>query len=82
MDALRANRVRSDQATLSGLPSFHVETKKKDPRYAWYRERYGLRCWELDALSPVILRDRIERAIRKAGRWSATTPMKRSPARC
>jgi hypothetical protein len=25
---------------------------------------YGLRCWELDALSPVLLRDRVEDTIR------------------
>lgn len=49
--------------TRSGLPSFNVETKAKDPRFGWYRIRYGLRCWELDALSPVILRDRVEQAI-------------------
>ncbi|OGA72974.1 MAG: hypothetical protein A3G81_22520 [Betaproteobacteria bacterium RIFCSPLOWO2_12_FULL_65_14] len=42
------------------LPSFEVESKSKDPRYAWYSKRYGRKCWELDALSPVILRDRIE----------------------
>ena len=47
-----------------GLPSFLAETKRKDPRYRWYLDRYGPRCWELDALSPVILRERVEQAIR------------------
>jgi hypothetical protein len=46
-----------------GLPFFATDTKRKDPRYRWYRDRYGARCWELDALSPVILRDRIAQAI-------------------
>lgn len=45
------------------LPSFLTDTKKQDPRYRSYRERYGARCWELDALSPVVLRDRVADAI-------------------
>ena len=45
------------------LPWFSVDTKKQDPRYRWYREQYGARCWELDALSPVVLRDRVADAI-------------------
>jgi hypothetical protein len=47
------------------LPSFPVETKARDPRYRWFRRTYGDACWELDALSPVILRDRVETAIRR-----------------
>jgi hypothetical protein len=49
--------------TRSGLPSFEVETKRHDPRYRWFRDHYGSRCWELDALSPVVLRHRVEEAI-------------------
>lgn len=46
------------------LPSFPLETKSADPRHGWYREEgYGTRCWELDALSPVVLRERVEAAI-------------------
>lgn len=45
------------------LPSFDAESKSKDPRHRWYRERYGDRCWELDALSPVTLRGRVEAEI-------------------
>ena len=45
------------------LPSFSTDSKKKDARFRWYRERYGSRCWELDALSPVVLRDRVADAI-------------------
>jgi hypothetical protein len=51
--------------TKSGLPSFHVETKRQDPRYRWFREQYGTRCVELDAMSPVVLRQRVEEAIRE-----------------
>lgn len=46
------------------LPSFAVEDKARDSRYPWYVRQFGRRCWELDALSPVVLRDRVEHAIR------------------
>jgi hypothetical protein len=46
------------------LPSFALDTKRGDPRHSWYRGAgYGPRCWELDALSPVVLRARVEGAI-------------------
>jgi hypothetical protein len=53
----------TEQDTRSGLPSFATETKRQDARFRWYLERHGARCWELDALSPVVLRDRLEQAI-------------------
>lgn len=46
-----------------GLPSFDADTKQGDPRYQWFIRKYGATCWELDALSPVILRNRIRDAI-------------------
>lgn len=46
------------------LPSFDVETKTKDGRYDWYRTRYGRQCWELDAMPPPTLRERVEAKIR------------------
>ena len=46
------------------LPSFDAATKTGDPRHKWFTITYGSRCWELDALSPVILRDRIETEIK------------------
>jgi hypothetical protein len=45
------------------LPSFDAETKRGDTRYRWFTTRYGKTCWELDALSPVDLRKRVEGAI-------------------
>lgn len=45
------------------LPDFDADTKRRDPRWRWYVDRYGRRCWELDALSPVVLRERVEAAI-------------------
>lgn len=49
--------------TQTGLPSFAAETKRGDPRHHWFTGHYGNRCWELDALSPPLLRERVERAI-------------------
>jgi hypothetical protein len=51
--------------TNSGLPDFAAETKKGDTRYRWFVERYGDRCFELDAIDPNVLRDRVERAIQE-----------------
>jgi hypothetical protein len=45
------------------LPSFSVDEKRHDPRYAWFKARYGRRCWELDALNPNTLRLEVEMAI-------------------
>jgi hypothetical protein len=45
------------------LPSFDADTKRGDPRWREYVERYGDKCWELDALSPVVLRERVDAAI-------------------
>lgn len=53
-----------DDVRHRGLPSFEVESKSKDPRFSWFVDRYGEKCWELDALSPVILRERVDHAIR------------------
>jgi hypothetical protein len=53
------------------LPSFAADDKRKDPRHRWYVERYGRRCWELDALSPVTLRDRVDQHIRDYIDWAA-----------
>lgn len=54
------------------LPFFEADSKSKDPRYKWFTKRYGHRCWEVDALSPVVLRERVEREIRAlldVGAW-------------
>ena len=61
------NRVALNESDVKtrGLPSFKVGSKAKDPRYQWYVERYGHRCWELDALSPVVLRERVGEQIQR-----------------
>lgn len=48
---------------LDGLPYFDVDSKSGDARYDWFRRRYGNRCWELDAMSPNDLRERVRAVI-------------------
>jgi hypothetical protein len=50
--------------TKSGLPHFAAATKRGDTRYRWFVRRYGVRCFELDALDPNELRARVEQFIR------------------
>jgi hypothetical protein len=45
------------------LPSFSVEEKRADKRYAWFKRTFGDRCWELDAMDPRQLRDLVETEI-------------------
>lgn len=54
--------LRADDVTGS-LPSFDAATKTGDPRHRWFVDHYGTRCWELDAMSPVVLRQRAAAAI-------------------
>ncbi len=59
-------RVALTEADVSdaALPPFAAETKRGDTRYRWYVCNYGPLCWELDAMSPPVLRDRVAGAIR------------------
>jgi len=50
---------RPDLATTS----FPASDKRKDPRYHWFSSTIGQHCWEVDALTPVVIRDRIRAAI-------------------
>ncbi len=54
---------------LPNLPSFHLETKAGDPRALWFRERSDDQCWELDAMSPVELRQRLRDAVEAEIDW-------------
>jgi hypothetical protein len=57
-------RVALTRPDTVGLPSFPASDKTKDPRYRWFVEHYGQRCWELDAMNPNTLRQKVEIAIR------------------
>jgi hypothetical protein len=52
------------------LPHFDARTKTADARYRWFVERYGRRCWELDAMDPNDLRDRVRKEIESYIDWT------------
>jgi hypothetical protein len=52
-----------DTQRLGSKVAFPAATKKRDPRYGWFIGNYGQSCWELDAMSPNDLRERVETAI-------------------
>lgn len=47
----------------AGLPTFAAETKTTDSRHQWFVRHHGSLCCEVDALSPPLLRARVETAI-------------------
>jgi hypothetical protein len=55
----------------SGLLMSAADSKEKDARFRWFVANYGRQCWELDAMSPVTLRQRVEQAIRSVIDWEA-----------
>jgi hypothetical protein len=61
--------VKADHAR---LPHFDAKTKAADARYRWFveEEGYGRRCWELDAMDPNALRDRVRKAILRYIDWT------------
>jgi hypothetical protein len=62
-DHVDVRRIALTRAQVSDLPSFPVTDKRADPRFKWFRDRYGQRCWELDAMDPNDLRDCVQNAI-------------------
>ena len=56
--------MRCGRKNVGDLKHFDLASKRRDPRHSWYPRRFGHRCWELDAMNPVHLRDRVETAIR------------------
>jgi hypothetical protein len=65
-DHVGVTRIALLRENLDDLPSFSASEKKKDPRYSWFVHNYGSKCWELDAMDPNDLRDRVEAAIQGA----------------
>jgi hypothetical protein len=63
-DHVTVKRIALTREHVHGLPSFPASDKKKDPRYKWFVQNYGKRCWELDAMDPNDLRDVVEQEIR------------------
>jgi hypothetical protein len=58
-DTKRRTRGKSQKS----LDLIDAATKKADPRHTWFVGRYGSRCWELDAMDPNLLRERVRESI-------------------
>lgn len=58
-------RIALTKSDTQQLTSFPAKDKEKDPRYRWFVSRYGDECWELDAMSPVELRERVKDEIER-----------------
>ena len=63
-------RIAILKADTARLPHFDARTKSGDARYRWFVERYGRRCWELDAMDPNDLRDRVRKEIERYIDWT------------
>lgn len=63
LEVRRVALTAEDTAALGVAAAFPAADKVTDSRYPWFVEHYGPACWELDALSPVTLRERVEAAI-------------------
>jgi hypothetical protein len=68
VDLRRIALVRDD---CDDLPDFDADDKEDDTRYQWFVENYGEQCWELDAMSPVDLRERVREEIEALIDWDA-----------
>ena len=64
---IEVTRLALRQDDLAELPSFDLDSKENDSRYRWFKKRsapyHGNKCWEVDAMSPAVLRERVEEAI-------------------
>lgn len=56
-------RIAVLEADTYDLPAFDAATKSGDVRYRWFVENYGHQCWELDAINPTDLRNRVQEQI-------------------
>jgi hypothetical protein len=62
-DHITIKRIAVVSGQLAASLSFPASEKRKDPRYKWFVENYGERCWEIDAVDPNVLRDLVEQEI-------------------
>jgi len=58
------HRIALLKSDLRSLPSFDPDTKRQDPRHRWFVENVRSKCYELDAMPPPALRERVKRGIR------------------
>jgi hypothetical protein len=52
-------RVALTSTDTRSLTPFEAATKRGDPRHEWFTSNYGDMCWELDSMSPPVLRERV-----------------------
>lgn len=64
-DHVRFKRIALLPDQAAGLPSFPASDKRKDPRYHWFTEHHGGRCFEIDAMDPRDLRECVEQSIKE-----------------
>jgi hypothetical protein len=57
---MKWQRIALVKEDLQSLPSFDAEEKKTDTRYKWFIRNYGNQAYEIDAMDPRILRERVE----------------------
>ncbi len=62
-DHVGVKRIAILDSDTEDLPSFPASDKHKDTRYPWFVKNHGQRCWELDAMDPNELRERVEEQI-------------------
>jgi hypothetical protein len=78
---LNLQRVALIRDDLSRLPSFDPESKQQDPRYHWFRQHVQTACYELDAMPPPELRERVKTKIRSCidiGLWDHARMIERA----
>jgi hypothetical protein len=63
MEIRRIALTKADTVALGPATRFPAASKQSDSRYAWFIKNHGRGCWELDALSPATLRERLEEEI-------------------
>jgi hypothetical protein len=68
---LRRLAILEPEARAGQLPSFPASDKRTDSRYQWFLDHHGDTCWELDALSPTVLRETVQLAIEEYIDWDA-----------
>jgi hypothetical protein len=66
---VQLKRIAIVKADHARLPHFDARTKAADSRHRWFVDKYGRRCWELDAMDPNALRNRVRRAIESYIDW-------------
>jgi hypothetical protein len=64
-DHVELVRIALKHGDLAQLPSFPASDKANDKRYRWFVDAYGDNCWELDAMDPNNLRERVRSEIHK-----------------